>query len=43
VDHRHDSGDIRGLLCFTCNAGLGMFDHGGERLARAAASLRPAR
>jgi hypothetical protein len=43
VDHCFDSGDIRGLLCFTCNAGLGMVDHDGERLARAAPSLRPAR
>ena len=43
VDHCHDSGAIRGLLCFRCNAGLGLFDHDGERLARAASYLQSAR
>jgi hypothetical protein len=36
VDHDHETGVVRGLLCFTCNGALGMFTENEDFLVRAA-------
>lgn len=40
LDHDHKSGDIRGLLCIQCNAGLGMFQDKIRLLAAAIVYLQ---
>jgi hypothetical protein len=35
VDNDHETGAVRGLLCFTCNGALGMFTENEEFLVRA--------
>lgn len=35
VDHNHNTGDIRGLLCFRCNYGLSWFQETTQLLLRA--------
>jgi hypothetical protein len=40
VDHCHETGQIRGLLCGTCNRGLGMFGDNYEGMLRVLSYLK---
>lgn len=35
IDHCHDSGRVRGILCYSCNSGMGKFSDSSELLRRA--------
>lgn len=41
VDHCHETGRIRGVLCRSCNIGLGMFNEDPEMLRKAIAYITP--
>tara|TARA_Y100000310_G_scaffold340444_1_gene436280 strand:+ start:2171 stop:2440 length:270 start_codon:yes stop_codon:yes gene_type:complete len=40
VDHDHDSGDVRALLCGHCNRGIGLLGDDPKTVQRAADYLR---
>ena len=40
VDHCHETGDVRGLLCFKCNTGIGKLGDNIEGLERALKYLK---
>lgn len=41
VDHNHDTGEIRGLLCDLCNRGAGQFKDNSQLLQKAAHFMHP--
>jgi hypothetical protein len=39
IDHDHQTGRVRGLLCNRCNLGVGLLEDSAENLARGTAYL----
>jgi len=40
VDHNHETGEVRGILCQNCNTGIGMFDEDPRTIRRALAYVQ---
>ena len=40
IDHNHDTGEVRGVLCNCCNRGLGLFGDNSELLKAAIGYLK---
>ena len=40
IDHHHESGKVRGILCTNCNTAIGMFDEDQQRMAAAIEYLK---
>jgi hypothetical protein len=43
VDHDHDTNQVRRLLCYKCNSGLGFFDDDAERMRKGAGYVERAK
>ena len=41
VDHDHETGRVRGILCFPCNVAIGLLDDDEERALAAVAYISP--